>query len=272
MPPENPQPNGQPLPPQQPMPPVPPQPIQPDVPQPLPPQAFLPNYDNPQAQPPPSIAQHFDTSQQVRPAIAPESYDFIVNPEKPRKTMVALPSGLKQRILFIAVAVVVLIIIISLVSSLLKPKNNTLPALLAVADQQQELIHLSDPANMNNTQNISGDTANTINTINQSVTSAQGQLLTYLAKNGTKLKTGQVAGANEVSIDATLSTAASGGNYEATLLSTLQTQLSSYGVSLKSAYTLEKGPKGQALLTSDYKQQQLLLTALSVNGNPAEQD
>jgi hypothetical protein len=243
-----------------------------DIPVPQPAQAYMPNYDDPSAQSAAPPVQHFDTSQQVRASLAPESYDFIVNPEKSRKAVIALPNSLRQRIIIVVAVVIVLVIAIPVVASLLKPKDTTLPALLAVADQQQELIHLSDPNSTNNTQHLSSDTTNTISTINQTVTSSQQLLLSYLSKNAVKLKPGQIVASNEVPVDAALNTAASGGNYEAILLSSLQTQLTRYGTSLKAAYALEKGPKGKALLTSDYNQQQLLVTSLNItNNNPVSQ-
>ena len=205
------------------------------------------------------------------PVSSPGPYDpgyaFIMNPSQPPKRRVALPSvpglgPLATKVLIGLAGLVLVLIIFSVTKSALSGSGNV-PALTAVAQDQQELAHLSTNAALQT--DISTTNQTFAATASLSLASAEAQLISYLSLNGHKLAAKQLSLKVSVSTDSSLTAAESTGNFNQTFVSIMQSKLGTYMSDLNTAYKLTKGAKGRALLVSDYKQAQLLLSQLSAS-------
>jgi hypothetical protein len=201
--------------------------------------------------------------------VSPEhAYDFITNAGEPVKKR-SLPGGnsLPIRILTILGGLLVLIIIVAVLKSVLGGSSN-LPSFVAVAQDQQELIHLTAPATGTGAPaSLSVTNQNFAATAGLSLTSSQAGLLGYLKSIGTKSISPKVLNLKVSStIDTELTAAATADTYDQTFQQVMQNSLKQYRADLAQAYQKTSGVRGHALLKSDYNQAGLLLTQL---GAPA---
>lgn len=214
------------------------------------PQMIAPQPVSPQAQP---VAPQ-------QPGGVDGSYDFIVNPLKPaRKSLSLLPSGgsTLRRAGIVGAGLAILLIIVIIFASLLGGgSGGSTAALTTVAQEQTELArvatlgtaHASDQTTQNLAYNVSA-----------SLTSANGQLLTYLATNHHKLSTKALALRHSAQTDRSLAAALTDSTFDSTFTDIIQSDLNSYMQALQVAYKANPGPKGRALLNSQYQGAQLLL-------------
>lgn len=195
------------------------------------------------------------------------NYDFIMNPAKPPRKPLLPTNSIASRLLVVVGGIFVLLIIFVVVSNLLKGSNHVLPALTSVGQQQQELLQLTgadlQTGSSNQAPTLSANGKNFAATVQLTVGSAQSQLTTYLLNNHYKLKKNLFSLTLSKTLDEQLSAAVSAGNFESTFDTVMQSQLKTYERVLQQAYGQVTGPKGRALLSSDYDQAQLLLTQLS---------
>src|SRR5579884_2289586 len=120
-----------------------------------------------------------------QPSPQPQSYDFILNPQKPpRRPLFSGSASLPVRIAIVVGGLLILLIIFTIFKNLLagKPK---LDSMVTVAQDQQEMIHLS--ANNNQLQNLSTASQDLAATAQLSLNSAQDQLITYMQNNHFKV-------------------------------------------------------------------------------------
>lgn len=206
----------------------------------------------------PSPEKHYG---QPGPHAAVQPYDFILNPEKPRKKPLLASGGnsLLSRLAIIFGGVVVFVILAIIVMSLLGGKSPNLVAMTTVAQDQTELVRV---AHLADTKATAQGVANVSTNAGLSLASAQQQLLDYLAKNGLKLDKKQLSLKLDKRTDTQLQTAAAASNFDSTFVSVLETQLTTYQRDLKTAYSNTTGPKGRALLSSQYTGAGLLLKQL----------
>lgn len=165
-----------------------------------------------------------------------------------------------MRVAVVVGGLFVLLILFIIIKGLLSGGGNT-TALLNVAQQQEELIHLS--TNANQQAGLSIDNQNSAVTTQASVTSAQGQLITYMATNGHKVKAKDLEKNVSANLDQELTTATSNNTYDSTYKKIMQSQLSDYQQSLQAAYKQTSGPKGRKLLTDQFNAAKLLLQQLN---------
>jgi hypothetical protein len=202
----------------------------------------------PQAPPQPTAAPE-------TPAPPQNPYDFIMNPEKPKKKPIplALPGGGNSLLSRIAIAgggLLILIILIVIVSSLISSggKEKTVN-LLTVAQDQTEIIRVATVAAPLTTsipaQNLAQD-------ILATVTSDNGTLLTYMKVNGQKTTEVQLALKHSTTTDTTLTGAQQNNTYDSAFQDIMQTDLTSYMSALQKAYKDSPGPKGKSLLSAQY--------------------
>ena len=192
----------------------------------------------------------------------PQTYDFIVNPDKPPKTpLLTGGSSLAVRVAVVSGGLLVLLIAFIVLKGIIagSPK---LDSMLTVAQDQQELIHLT--TNTGQQQNLSTANQNLAATAQLSLNSAQDQLVNYMTKNGFKVKPKVLTQKVSTSIDTQLTNAATAGTYDQTFQDTIKSQLNTYTDDLKQAYGQISGKNGRALLSSDYNQAQLLLSQTNV--------
>ncbi|HVV25515.1 MAG TPA: hypothetical protein VHC21_00575 [Candidatus Saccharimonadales bacterium] len=201
----------------------------------------------------------------ISPAPQPSGYDFITNPSAPpRRGPNLLPSNAStpMRLVVVVGGLLVLLILFLILKGLLSGGGNT-EALINVAQDQQQIIHLTTNATSNSQVGLSTTNENFAVTAQASLTSAQQQLITYLATNGHKVKTKTLSLKISSSLDQELQTAATNSTYDSTFKQTMQNQLSSYQQALRTAYAQTKGPKGRQLLSDQFNAAQLLLQQLN---------
>jgi hypothetical protein len=163
------------------------------------------------------------------------------------------------RVLAIGGGLFALLIVFIVLKSLLGG-NGIGPDFIAVAQDQQELIHLTSTITQQN------DQAATLSTINQnfaittqaSITSEQTQLLSYLKANHISVSTKLLSLKVSSSLDSQLSAASATSNYDQTFQQISQTLLATYQQDLRRAYAQNKGPVGRQLLNNFYNASALL--------------
>ena len=235
-----------------------------------------PERPNPYVLPPhPERPHHPETNQVVEPQqpvvtssdgpVAPD-YGFITEPSKPPRKPLSLPSlggnsSLPVRIAVVLGGLLTLIIIFAIAKSLFSGGGNT-QALTAVAQQQQSMIHILSSSS-SNSSTLSENDQNFAATANVTLTSAQHELVHYMAANGKKVKAKTLKLKISPSVDKQLTTAASDNTYDSTFKQVMQGQINTYEKTLRAAYQQTTGPKGRALLKDQFQGAQLLLTQLN---------
>jgi hypothetical protein len=201
-----------------------------------------------------------DQPQQPAPQQPQSDYEFFLNPEQPAKQS-RLPGGnsTATRALLFGGLLVVLMIVFAVAKSLLGGSAN-LTGFVSVAQDQQSMLHILQSAGQQ--QDLSTDNKNFAATAEISLDSAQSDLIGYLKINHQKVSVKQLNLKISSSVDTQLAAAASGSTYNQTFKEVMQTQLNSYVVHLQQTYQQTSGPKGRALLNSDYAQAKLLLNQL----------
>jgi hypothetical protein len=194
-----------------------------------------------------------------------DPYDFIVGHNQAAKQPLSLPklpgtNSLLTKLLMALGAFILLIIVVSVGKSLFSGPTNV-PALTTVAQDQIELMHIA--TNAAQEPDISSDNTTFIATLQLSVTSSNSQLINYMSVNGHKVGQKELNLKISNTTDQDLTTAETAGTYNQTFDQIATTQINTYLSDLNSAYNLTKGPKGRALLTSDFNQAKLLLTQIN---------
>jgi hypothetical protein len=191
----------------------------------------------------------------------PPDYGFITNPPAASKrSLLKLPGGsLPKRLLFAIGGLLILVILFSIIKSVIGGSTDFTP-FIAVAQDQQELIHLS--TNAAQQQSTDTTTQNSAITAQLSLTSAQTQLLAYLKGNHQGVSAKVLNADVSTSLDSQLTTAAGNSTYDQTFQQIMQNQLTSYEQALSHAYN-GAGPNGKKLLHNDYVGAQLLAKQLS---------
>jgi hypothetical protein len=240
--------------------PYPTSPVTPSAPAP----AAAPLAPTPQA--PPAPAPPTEPVQPVEPD------DFIMHPATDEvSNKHALPSlpglsganSLLKRAIFGAVGLVALLIILSIVKGLFSGTSN-LTYFVSVAQDQQEIIHLTNTqGNTTLQQNLTSASQNFAATANASLTSSQADILTYLANNKYKKASKQLGLKVSSQLDTQLTNAVANGTYDSTFQQILKAQLTTYLTDLNTAYQKTPGKKGRTLLNNDYIQGKLLISQLS---------
>ncbi len=200
---------------------------------------------------------------QLQQPIGQPNYDFIINPAKPGRRSLFAGNSLQQRLLLVGLGLLVLIIIATVIINLLSSTSDYGPSFIAVAQEQQELIHLANQATASTQSKVSADNANLAATLQLAVTSGQSNLTSYLKRNHHKVTSQQLSARISAATDQQLAAAATAGTYDDTFKSVILAQLGQYQQALKLAYLKAQGPVGRKLLNDDYNQAQLLLTQLS---------
>jgi hypothetical protein len=192
------------------------------------------------------------------------NYDFIFNHQqvKQPKTPIKLPGNIFGKIGVIAGGIVVIIIIFAVASSVLKGSSN-LTTLVAVLQDQQELIHISNSAEQQ--ADISGINKNFAATASLSLSSCSTALQSYISAAGDKVNPSTLVLKESPTTDKALSTAEEAGDFNSTYSEIAEQQLTTYINDLKTAYSAAKGPEGRALLLSDFNQAKTLLNGLNSN-------
>jgi hypothetical protein len=183
-------------------------------------------------------------------------YEFIMQPNS-KKTKLSLGgASMFRKIALVASGAILLIIVGAVAFSALGPKSST-PALLAVAQQQQEIMRIATDASRKvDSQDVSNLVVNT----NLTLITNQTKLLSYLAtKANTKPNVKTLALGHDAKTDELLKAAASAGSYDRVVAQTLQEQLISYQSLAQTAYEQTKSASAKALLQQDFNDAKALL-------------
>jgi hypothetical protein len=204
---------------------------------------------NPNSQPFPAPAQ---------PGGGPD-YNFIMAPQAPKKRQL-IGSGFKTRLLVLFGGLLLLIILFSVVKGLLTTAPFNQNDYMAVIAQQQEINHiLTTDLDNGQRQDLSLNNQNFAITSQLAISSAQTQLITYLVDNHKKVDPKKLDVDISSSVDTELTNILSTNNFNPVFDQVMQAQLTTYEQKLMTAYGTTTGPKGRALLKSDYSGAQLLI-------------
>jgi hypothetical protein len=197
------------------------------------------------------------------PSPAPD-YSFIMSPSAPQASSGGLPGGNSKvlRIAFISGGIMVLLVIFLIIKSVLGGNNANLPLTSVVQDQQAILHIISSTKDNSSDKSLAGDTQNFADTAQLALTTSQSDLLAYMNSNKIKVKPAVLSQKISSANDNQLSAASQAGTYDQAFRQIMNQLLLSYQKDLQSAYPAAPGPKGRALIKSDFDQSKLLIQAL----------
>lgn len=201
--------------------------------------------------------QQQDPYQQPAPSQHdPSRYEFIMSPDQQPKPSL-FGGGLNRRFVALAAGGIIgLVLLLVLIGSLLGGGKSDTTALVSIAAEQAEIVRVTDQSFSHTS---SQDTKNFATNTDLCIASSQQELLAYLAKNGVKVNDKQLAAKHNPKTDATLQAANESGTFDSTLITTLQSQLTSYRASLQTAYKTATGKQEKKVLSDAYAQAGLLL-------------
>jgi flagellar basal body-associated protein FliL len=207
--------------------------------------------------------------QQATPPIdSNDPYSFIMNqganhgnkgPGVP--SLPGLPP-MASRLLLVGGGLLILIIIIVIFKSLLAGSGKS-TGLVSVAQDQTAMLSIINGITQTSQSQLNTANQNIVSTMQVSLESSQQQLETYLSSNHMKVSTKTLALKESTATTTSLANAESAGDFDITLDQILKSQLDTYQSDLSLAYRQVKGPKGKALLTSDYNQSKLMLSQIN---------
>ena len=210
----------------------------------------------------PTTLQPGSSYDQPTPSSSQSDLDFIMNPQQPPKSPGLFSFGgssLPKRILLAVGGMFLLLILFVVVKGVVGGNGGSATALVTVAKDQQELIHLATGATQNATTDV---TKNFSATALISLQSEQNQLVSYLKTNGHKVAGKELSLKISKATDAQLAAAKSASTFDETYKSIMQEKLKAYQTDIQKAYNQTTGTKGRALLTDDIKAANLLLEQL----------
>jgi hypothetical protein len=190
------------------------------------------------------------------PSQHPNQYDFIMNPAPPpRRRLLPTGGSLIQKVAIYGGVLLVVLIALGVVKNMITASHVS-PYLLSVAQDQQELIHLSTNASAESS--LTNAHKNFAISAKLGLTSEQGQLLTYMKKNGKKVKGKTLNLSISTATDITLKSAATTGDYDRQFTEIMEQKLMVYQSHLVMAKSQTSGPKGRLLLNNQQNSAKLL--------------
>lgn len=184
-------------------------------------------------------------------------YEFIVNPNtQHRSSMFGGGNNLLLRVAVAGGGLIVLLIIAAVVLSALKPKSSV-PALVSIAQRQQEIIRVATQAT---TQATGQDTQIFVANVVLSVTSSQQQTVDYVTTHGQKLGNKLLALDQSAQTDTLLANATTANNYDTAVVQSLTASLQTYEDQLNTAYKAASGKTAKALLQNSFASAEALVT------------
>lgn len=193
-------------------------------------------------------------------------YGFILEPDVKPRSAWSLPSfpglGSFSLVVYGLVALIALVILFNVISGLLKGPSAE-PQLMAVAADQQELAHIATDSGQ--FPDISGSYLDYAATLKLVAASNQAQLFNYMTLNKLKIDNKLLMSKVSAATDNELKSAEAAGTFNQAFGQVNESLLNSYKSDLGLAFKAIKGPKGQALLRSDYAQASKLQVLLNSN-------
>lgn len=187
-------------------------------------------------------------------------YNFIFNTDS-KKKRAGFPGGGSQRnrVLIVVLGAIGLITIVLIIMTLLNSAGSAnKDALLRAAQQQAEIIRISDMA----AERAKGTSAkNLALTTNLSLQSDQKTLITTLKSQGVKVDAKQLALGKDPKTDVALTNAEQANRFDEVYVETVKQLLTEYQRTLKSAYESTDSKKLRDILSAQYENAGLLATA-----------
>jgi len=193
------------------------------------------------------------------------NYDFILNPQKPKKAFNISGNSMQKKILAILSILIFLIVGFTIFKNLTTTKVLSISDLTNVVIEQQKIINLvkNDFISSNSTNQFSQAQINSIATINLTIPSEQKSLINYLKDSSYVIKSSTIGSVKTTSLDTQINNAAAAGNLTSTYNSIIKSELNNYLSYLSIGYNTTKGPKGKALLKQEYQNANTLLKQLN---------
>ena len=193
------------------------------------------------------------------------NYDFILNPQKPKKAFNISGNSMQKKILAILSILIFLIVGFTIFKNLTTTKVLSISDLTNVVIEQQKIINLvkNDFISSNSTNQFSQAQINAIATINLTIPSEQKSLINYLKDSSYVIKSSTIGSVKTTSLDTQINNAAAAGNLTSTYNSIMKSELNNYLSYLSIGYNTTKGPKGKALLKQEYQNANTLLKQLN---------
>lgn len=188
-------------------------------------------------------------------------YDFILNPAQPQKPQRFNGNkGFILKICLIVGALIVVMIGISVITNLLSSsKNKAVDNLTSIPLVQQQIIHIAnDGVNTVSDQALKNFTATTKFTL----MGHQQKMINYLAEQGVKTSTKQLAAAQSASTDALLKQAKENSTYDTIFTQQIKKELNTYLTTINTTYKSVTGPTAKSILKDEFDQTQKLLKML----------
>lgn len=189
----------------------------------------------------------------------PQQYDFIMgDQQKPKKSLIPMPSGgnKKQRIIFVVIGVLILLTIGTILAAILSSSGkSSTESMVTVAAEQTEIIRI---ARIGTTKAGGGTARNLAYNTQLTVTSQKNGLVRYLNANDRKLSNKELSIAKDSETDKKLTAAETNGRFDDTFVQIIRDKLAKYQVSLKTAYNAS-GSNGKELLNKAHQEASVLL-------------
>lgn len=153
-----------------------------------------------------------------------------------------------KKLLFIVVAAVGAMAALAVTLALLTGGKNESPHLVQILQSQQEIVRVAEDGKKNaQAENLKNFSLTAIT----GLTSAQGELTTYVNKLGTKIGKGELNLGKKPQTDTALKAALASSTYDTTYVSIMQSELGTYEKKLESA-TLVSISEGERALLQRY--------------------
>jgi len=198
--------------------------------------------------------------QQYQPPVG-NSYDFIMNPQKPpkqRKFGIGRNSSLGMLLGLIVGGAVLFMIVVAVVLSMFS-SNSAGVSLTGIAQTQNELIRVAD-------QGVRGSvrqtTKNLAVTIQYGLTTQQKQTIAYMARTGVSIAEKELALKQNATTDQRLASAKTTSTFDSVFAEIMQEQLTAYADSVRQLHNTTTNKTEKELLGTYYEQTQLLISQI----------
>lgn len=192
----------------------------------------------------------------------PGQYDFIVNNQQPKRSLLPSMGSGKQRILFFIIAGALLLIILLLIFSLFTGGGSSREQLVSIAKQQTELVRVAD---VGVDKATSADTKSLAISVQLAIISDKNTMLTLIDKNGDKPKDKELNAGKNSETDEKLTQAQQNGTFDVVFTSTINELLDQYQASLSSTYEQSSGKVTKETLAAAYDNAKKLSETVSSN-------
>lgn len=189
-------------------------------------------------------------------------YDFILNPEKPKRVR---KFGFGGSNLFKTIAIIlgsafILMLIATIAVNLLAPKTLKKEDVISVAQTQHELIRVTNEAAGSAVQQV---TKNLATTVQYTITTQQQATLKLLSTKGVTVEKKQLELKQNADTDQQFTTATSTSTFDTVFTQIIEKQLNSYASNLKQLYEQGGASKSERdLFAKQHTEVQLLISQI----------